>query len=112
MTVPDIKGEKPLNFYDVKHHLKAIKKRDETLSFRAQKTQEYIEQFTPLSEKKAQEVFEEIEKMQISRMKPEIIQKIIDMNPTSADDVKTLCSGYGLSLKNDVASDIAKLFSK
>jgi DNA-directed RNA polymerase subunit F len=112
MTIPEIKGEKPLSFYDVKHHLKVIKKRDETLSFRAQKTQEYIEQFTPLSEKKAQEAYVQIEEMQIARMKPEIIQKILDMNPTTSEDVKTLCSGYGLSLKNDTASDIAKLFAK
>ena len=39
---PAIVEEKPLTMYEVSSHLKKIKKRDEELNLRAQKTQEFV----------------------------------------------------------------------
>jgi len=107
MTTPKIISEQALSLYDVKKELKSIKKRDENLSVRANRVQEYVDQFSSLSEKDATQLKEKLTALEIPRMKEEYISKIIDIMPVSADDVKIVLSGYGITVKNEHVQKIA-----
>lgn len=101
MTTPKILSEQPLSLYDVKKELKVIKKRDENLSVRANRVNDYVELFTPLSEKDAAELKVKLIGLEIPRLKEEYVDKIIDIMPLSQDDVKVVLTGYGVTIKND-----------
>ncbi len=101
MTTPKIISEQPLSLYEVKKELKVIKKRDETLSVRSNRVQEYVDLFTPLSEKDGAELKEKIIALEIPRLKEEYVNKIVDIMPLNADDVKVVLSGYGITVKNE-----------
>ena len=55
--MPEIQiiNEKPVTLYEVKDKLADIKKRDKELSFRAKKTEEFINCVSLLKDKKAKE---------------------------------------------------------
>jgi DNA-directed RNA polymerase subunit F len=42
----------------------------------------------------------------VSRLKNEQVVKIIDLMPTSVEDLKVILSGYNISLPNDVLDKI------
>jgi DNA-directed RNA polymerase subunit F len=110
MTTPTIISESPLSLYDVRKELKTIKKRDEALSIRANRVSEYVDMFSPLSDKKAEEIKEAIVKLDVPRLKIDHINKLMDVNPIIVDDVKAVVTGYGLTVKNEHLQKIADLF--
>lgn len=112
MTVPKVISDQPLNLYEVKKELKAVKKRDEQLSVRASRVDEYVTMFTPLSEKAATELKEKIKALDVPRMKEEYLDKLIDILPINEEDVKTLLSGYGITVKNENVAKISELISE
>jgi DNA-directed RNA polymerase subunit F len=111
MTTPTAISEKPLSLYDVRTELKRIKKRDETLSVRAGRVQEYVDLFATLSDKKAQELKESIVKLDIPRMKPEYVEKLIDLLPVTIDQVKAFATSYNLTIKQDHMQKIVDMCS-
>ncbi|HLP79279.1 MAG TPA: hypothetical protein VK158_01470 [Acidobacteriota bacterium] len=111
MTNPTIISEAALSLYDVKKALKAVKKRDEQLSVRSTRCEEYVGLFTPFSDKAAEELREEIKKLDIPRMKEEYINKIIDLAPINAEDVKVIVTGYGITVKAENLQKIADLIA-
>ena len=76
----EIIEQKPINLNEVKEELEKIKKRDEELNFRAQKTYEYTQQVAKLG-KKAKELYEKLEKLSVSRLRDIHLHKIIDTLP-------------------------------
>ena len=82
----------------VKSMLEKIKKRDGELNFRSNKTEDYLNQNTILKKKDADELYKKIEELDVSRIKGIHINKIIDIMPITSDELKSLLSGYTLSL--------------
>ena len=107
MVKPEIIQESPISMADLKEELSKIKKKDEKLNFRAEKTEEYLNQFTILSLKKYQELKEKLEKLKIPRLKEEHIIKIVDLVPLSAEEVKSILQGYTITVTNDNLKKIA-----
>ena len=108
MVKPEIIEEEPMNLADVKKSLAEIKKRDNELNFRANKAEEYLNEFVSISPEKAQELKKKLEGLKISRLKEDQIVKIIDLLPASVDDLKVILSGYTLSLsKKDMEQVVA-----
>ena len=98
MVKPEILKEEPITMAEVKKALVNIKKRDEELNFRANKSEEYLNEFVTLSADKALELKKKLKALKISRLKNDQITKIIDLLPTTLDDIKVILSGYTLSL--------------
>lgn len=98
---PKILEENPLCMAEVKDMLDKIKKRDEELNFRANKTEEYIGTIPVLSSKQAKELREKIEGLNVPRLKDQHILKIIDTLPFSVDDLKVILQGYTITVNND-----------
>ena len=107
MVKPEIIHESPISMADLKDELKKVNKKEEKLNFRVEKTQEYLNQFTVLDLKKSQELKEKLNKLSIPRLKEEHIVKIVDLRPSSAEEVKSALSGYTITVTGASLKKIA-----
>lgn len=109
MHNPEVIEKKPINIVELKNELKAIKKRDEELTFRGNKTEEYLNDFARLSKKSADEMIIKLRKLGITRLKEEFIHKIVDLMPNSVAELKIVLQGYTLSVNADDMGKIVKV---
>ncbi|MFH1064742.1 MAG: hypothetical protein V1729_06670 [Candidatus Woesearchaeota archaeon] len=107
MTKPGIIDETPINMATLKEELKKIKKRDDALNFRAEKTEEYLNQFVDIKEKDAKDICTKIEALDIPRLKPEHIVKLVDILPTTPDEVKLVLQGYTITVTKENLKRVA-----
>ena len=99
MTETQIISENSINTYQLKKELEKIKKRDSELNFRAAKTEDYINQIAV--HKNADELFDKITQLNIPRLKEQHIHKIIDMTPTTLNDLKSVLQSYTITINNE-----------
>ena len=92
-------SETPINMYQLKKELDKVKKRDKELNFRSARTEEYLSQV--LTHKNADELFDKIMKLNIPRLKDLHVHKIIDVFPTSVNELKVLLQGYTITVSNE-----------
>lgn len=107
-----ILNEQPMSMAEVKDELGKIMKKKEELNFRANKTYDYLKEFSKLSNAKAKELREKIEALNIPRLKDEHIVKIVDTMPKAAEEVKVLLSGYTITISQDNAKKIADVVTE
>ena len=81
-------SEAPINMHQLKKELERIKKRDNELNFRANRTEEYLQQVATV--KNADELFSKLMKLNIPRLKEHHIHKIIDIAPTTMNELKVI----------------------
>src|SRR3972149_577514 len=101
MLKPKILSETPVTMAALKAEMERIKERDGELNFRGQRTEEHLAQFVKLSKEQADELAKKIEALNVSRLKPEHITKIVDLLPATLDDLKVVLQGYSLAITND-----------
>ena len=99
MTDIQIVSEAPINIYQLKKELESIQKRDKELNFRANRTYDYLNQIT--IDKDASKLFDPIMKLNIPRLKEMHIHKIIDILPTTVNELKVVLQGYTITVSND-----------
>ena len=112
MTNPKILNEEPMSIAEVKDVLVKIKERDGELTFRANKTEEYVGQFAILDKKKSAELTEKLTKLNIPRLKEMHIKKIADIMPETVNDVKVLIQGYTVTVKAEHVQKIAAVVAE
>ncbi|MFH1211931.1 MAG: hypothetical protein V1659_03295 [Candidatus Woesearchaeota archaeon] len=112
MTTFQILEKSPVSMSELRAELKKIKKRDGELSFRSNRTNDYLDNFSLLSKKDADSVFEDISKLNIPRLKPEYITKLVDLLPKSVEEVKVILSGYGLTINNENIQKMLDILKK
>lgn len=105
-------SEEPISTYDLKRELAHIKKRDTELGFRAAKTDEYINTFTKLDEKKAEEIKKKITELNIPRLKAEHICKLLDLLPADVEDVRLVLNSYPITITNENIVKIADVIKE
>ena len=106
MTTMKVSAERPIDLLTLKDELEAIKKRDEELGFRSNKTYEYVNQFVTKDMKKG--LVEALQKIDIPRLKDVHIVKIADFMPTSVDTLKIILQGYPITVNADNLKKIVK----
>ncbi|MFC1741023.1 hypothetical protein ACFL3V_00615 [Nanoarchaeota archaeon] len=107
MTKPVIETETPITMSELKDELKKIKKRDEELNFRAEKTEEYLSQFVDLKDKEAKALIKKLEALDVPRLRPEHIVKLVDILPATIDEVKLVLQGYTITVTKENLKRIA-----
>ncbi|MFH1054327.1 MAG: hypothetical protein V1740_07950 [Candidatus Woesearchaeota archaeon] len=112
MVKPTIISEIPISMADVKEELEKIKKNEKELNFRSKKTYEYLAQFTKLNKKKADELKENLNKLKIPRLKEEYIIKILDLMPTTVDDLKSVLQSYTVTISNENMKKIVNVINE
>lgn len=98
MTNPEIIEEETLSLVDVKKAVKAIEKRDEELGLLSQKTKDYMDSFVNISQKDQDTLRKGLECLNLARLKPEYINKIIDFLPKDVEELKIVLQAYPLTL--------------
>jgi len=101
MARPEVLKETPISIVELKEEIEKIKKRDGELNFRANKTEEYLNQFVSFPLKKAEELKEKLEKLSIPRLKDEHMIKIIDLMPTNTEVLKVLLQAYTVTVTQE-----------
>ncbi len=107
-----ILNQEPLSLSMVKEELEKTKERDKTLNFRAQKTLDYIQGIGVLELSKAKKLFNELMELKNARLKDVHCQKLVDILPTTPEDVKLVLQGYNLNLSKEALSSIAEVLKK
>jgi DNA-directed RNA polymerase subunit F len=97
----NVKSEKPVTMAQLRDDLKKIQKKEEELNLRANKTLEYLNLFVTLKNSEAKELYGKIEALSLPRFKPEHIVKIIDTLPESVEELKTVMSGFSITITNE-----------
>ena len=92
-------AENPISMHQLKKELEKIKKRDAELNFRSNRTEEYLNQTASI--KNADELFDKLTKLSIPRLKEQHIHKIMDICPTTVNDLKVILQGYTITLNNE-----------
>ena len=105
----EIISEKAIPMADLKEKLKKIKERDKELNFRANKVEEYLDMFVKMKEKDAEGMIKKLEALNIPRLKPEHIVKIIDLMPETVDDLKVILQGYTLTVNKENMAKIVEV---
>ncbi len=98
----EVISETPITFSELKDRLSKIEKRDKELSFRGNKTKEYLDIATQLKLKDAKELKKKIEELNIPRLKDKQIVKIINILPKDIDSLKVISSDGGVTSKEDL----------
>jgi len=106
MSKEVILSEQPINMPNLKKEFERIKKRDEELSVRALKTEEYLANNTRLSKKDADELFAKLQKLDISRLKEAHLHKLIDIEPQNNEELKMILTSYNMTLTGEVQQKI------
>ncbi len=100
MTELKVLDEKTVSLTELKDMLTALEKNKE-LSYRGEKTKEYLTNFTPLTTKEAQSFSKKIEELEIPRLKDRHVTKIIDVLPKDLDSLKALFNGETITIKDE-----------
>jgi len=101
MVKPEIISETPITMAEIRSELERIQKRDGELNFRANKTQEYLNHFIEQLSDKIVELKEKLTGLKIPRLKEEHIVKIVDLLPTTVEDLKVILQGYVITVNNE-----------
>jgi DNA-directed RNA polymerase subunit F len=99
-------SETPMPLSQIKEAVDSIKKRDKEPNFRVKKMEEYLNSFSALSTVKSRELIEKLTKLNVPRMKEMHIYKIVDLMPSSVEDLKMILQPYALTVNNENLSKI------
>ena len=103
MSEIEILNEAPLTLLEAKEIMDKIEKRDKEMPERTTKTKEYINKFTKHTKK---EVKSKLEKIEISKLRPRHIAKIVDLMPKDPEILKSLFAGEPITLKQEEITKI------
>ena len=112
MSTLSIIEETPVTMVQLKEDLKKIKKRDEELNFRANKTEEYLNAFVTMKKNDAAEFSKKLHDLEIPRLKEEHMVKIVDIVPNSVEELKAIMSGYTITISADNAKKIVDVVAE
>ena len=108
----EIVSQTPISSAELHDEMKRIKTRDEELGFRAQKTIDYLDSLHTLDAKKAKRLLEKLLALNIPRLRDMHFQKIIDLMPTTAKDVKSALQSYNINVAQEHCKSIADVVSE
>ncbi len=105
----NVTNEEPITMSEAKTILERRKK-DGDLEYEQNVTHEYLKKMSKLSEKKVEEMMNELQTIEI--LKPRHIVKIIDILPDTEDEVKLLFEKETTNLKKDEIKKIMEIVKK
>lgn len=104
-------SETPMSLGELKEELDRIKKRDGELNFRANKTEEYLQQIN-IDVKKSKDIAKKIEELNVPRLRDVHIAKIVGIMPKKVEDLKVVLQGYPISVSNENLKKIVDIINK
>lgn len=105
-------NETPISTAELKKRLEAIKKRDKELRNKATKTMEYLNTFTNLKPKEAEEIKKKIINLNIPRLKDRHVIKVLDIMPQDMESLKMIFAGENITIKQEDLNKILEVIKK
>ena len=102
-----ILSENAIIMADLKKEMDKIKKRDGELSFRANKTEEYLNSVSDRI-KGSDKIVEKLAALKIPRLKENHIAKIADIKPKTIKELKIIIQAYPISINSENLNKILK----
>lgn len=99
MSEFEVIEETPISLSVLKVHLKALNHEKE--SYRAEKTNAYLEVFAINTEKEVKVLAHNINDLNILRLKERHVVKIVDIMPKDLDSLRLLFSAENLTIKDE-----------
>jgi DNA-directed RNA polymerase subunit F len=106
----EVISEKPIGMNELRQELEKIKKRDKGLGFRATRTEEYLQHFSTL--KNPEELTKKLDALKIPRLREIHVIKIIDILPTTVDELKVILQGYTITVNSENLKKIIDVVNK
>lgn len=100
MAEIEIATEMPLTMAELREKLADIKKKQD-LSFRGNKTLEYLQVFAKASGKDAQGMRGKLKALELVRLKERHITKIIDIMPDTVESLRMVLANENITLKEE-----------
>ncbi len=75
-------------------------------------TSAFIKKFTKLSAKDAEDLFNDLKKLNLEKFKDEDLVKIIDFMPDDADSLRKIFTGADINLDQDEITKILEITNK
>ncbi len=101
MSVIEVLNKYPLALSQMHDALKNLEKRDGELNFRAKRVRDYLDAVKPLSIKECDALSKKIIALDIPRLKPQHVAKIVDLQPKDMDSLKVLFSAENITVKQE-----------
>ncbi len=111
MKKPEIIEEEPVNMSKLRGELIAIEERDEELSFRGSRTKDYLDNYYELDPEEAEELVQDLNDLDIARLKPSFVHKIVDFLPEDMDELDVILKGYTLSISEENKQAVLEVVS-
>ncbi len=111
MSNPTIIEETTVPLYVVKEALEKNLEAGE-LNFRANKTLEYLQAIPIVKKKEGEKLIKELQDLAIPRMKDGIIHKLVDVMPSSVEELKGVMTAYTITLTKEQLEKINEVLSK
>ncbi len=108
---PILIEEKPLTMAEVREQLNVIKERDGELNFRANKTEEALNEIMTIDAKQAQELTKKLNDLDVPRFKNVHIAKIVDTLPASVEELNVILQGYTITVNKENLKKIVEVVS-
>jgi DNA-directed RNA polymerase subunit F len=112
MSKPELLEKTPMNLSEVKAALEKIRETESELNFRAQKTEEYAQDFAKLKLADANELFAKLKALEVPRLREQHLHKLIDVMPVSEKHVKLVLGTYNVSPTAENCKKLADLLSE
>jgi len=103
--------ETPVLIAQVKDQLVKTKKKMGELNFRAQKALDHCEQFATIDTKQANELLDELRKLEVPRLRDQQLVKLVDVLPKTEAEVKGVLQGYAVTVTAENNKKIAVAIS-
>ncbi len=97
---PEVISQEPMTLGEVKEVLKKHEK-DGELNYRAGKTYEFIKAMKLLSRKDSDKAFKELTDLDIPRLKDVHIKKLIELLPTTEQEIDIIFYGATITVNKD-----------
>jgi len=101
MTNLKLISERVLSLAELKESLAGVKKEKKELNFTSTKTLEYLNTFSPLKLKEAEELKSKLTELNIPRLKEKNMIKVVDLLPGDVDALKIIFTGEDITIKQD-----------
>lgn len=108
----EILKKRPVSVAEVKDALSHIHKRDEELSFRGGKTEEYVNDVAILTFAQAKKCIAALAALELPRLREDHFIKIVDTMPESAAHLKIVISGFNVTVTKENLEKIIEVLDE
>lgn len=88
------------------------KAKDSELTYREEKTHEYIKKFAKLKVTNFKKAFAEIKELEISRLEDEQIIKVVELMPQNGTELRAIVSHSGVVLVDENVTKVLDVLNK